>query len=62
EKSMLQLIQQLRKTTNEPSMIYISSLTWTHIDPLVLMGPRLALDGEPQDVGTLRVGRYLLLK
>ena len=62
KKSMLQLLQQLRKTTDEPSMIYISSVIWTHIDPLVLMGPRLALEGEPQNVGALRVGRYLLLK
>ena len=47
-------------------MIYVSSLTWTHIDPLGLMGPRIALDGEFQYVdspGTyLRIGRYLLLK
>jgi 4-amino-4-deoxy-L-arabinose transferase-like glycosyltransferase len=62
KKSMLQLIQQLRKTTDEPSMIYISSVIWAHIDPLVLMGPRLALEGEPQYVGALKVGRYLLLK
>ena len=62
KNSMYQLIQQLRKTTGVPSMIYISSVIWAHIDPLVLMGPRLALEGEPQDVGSLRVGRYLLLK
>ena len=66
ETKMFNLIQRLRKTTDEPAMIYVSSLTWTHIDPLGLMGPRIALDGEFQYVdspGTyLRIGRYLLLK
>lgn len=66
DKQMFDLIQQLRKTTNEPAMIYVSSLTWAHIDPAVLMGPRVMLDGDFQYVdspGTyLRIGRYLLLK
>jgi hypothetical protein len=62
KKAMFDLLQRLRKTTNEPSMIYVSSVIWAHLDPLVLMGPRLALEGEPQDIGTLRIGRYLLLK
>jgi 4-amino-4-deoxy-L-arabinose transferase-like glycosyltransferase len=66
EKKMFDLIQRLRKTTDEPAMIYVSSLTWAHIDPLVRMGPRIALDGEFHYIdspGTyLRIGRYLLLK
>lgn len=66
DKAMFNLIQLLRKTTTEPAMIYVSSLTWTHIDPLVLMGPRIMLDGEFQYVdwpgAYLRIGRYLLLK
>jgi hypothetical protein len=66
DKAMFNLIQLLRKTTTEPAMIYVSSLTWTHIDPLVLMGPRVMLDGEFQYVdwpgAYLQIGRYLLLK
>ena len=66
DKSMFDLIQQLRKTTNEPAMIYVSSLRWAHIDPAILMGPRVKLDGDFQYVDPsgiyLRIGRYLLLK
>ncbi|HZY42135.1 MAG TPA: hypothetical protein VFF59_09070 [Anaerolineae bacterium] len=66
EEDMFALIQLLRKTTNEPGILYISSLTWAHIDPQILMGPRIALNGEPRVFdwpGTyLQVSRYLLLK
>ena len=66
EESMFQLIQQLRKTTDEPGMIYISSLTWAHIDPLVLMGLRIAPNGDRQHVDSptqyLEFGRYFLYK
>ncbi len=66
EKKMFQLIQNLRKQTDEPDMIYLSSLTWTHIDPQVLMGPRIALNGEPRDFDWpgmfLRVAQYFLYK
>jgi hypothetical protein len=63
---MFKLIQRLRKTTNEPGMIYVSSLTWTHLDPLVLMGPRIAPNGDPQFVDApgqyLQITRYFLYK
>jgi hypothetical protein len=64
EKSMFQLIQKLRKQTDEPGMIYLSSLTWAHMDPQILMGPRIAPNGEPHDFDWpgmyLRVARYFL--
>jgi 4-amino-4-deoxy-L-arabinose transferase-like glycosyltransferase len=66
EKKMFQLIQNLRKQTDEPGMIYLSSLTWTHIDPQVLMGPRIAPNGDPYDFDWpgmyLRMARYYLYK
>ncbi len=66
EKKMFQLLQMLRKQTNEPGMLYLSSLTWAHIDPQVLMGPRIAANGEPQYVNAptqyLQITPYLLLK
>ncbi len=42
DKQMYQLLQHLRKQTDEPGMVYISALTWAHIDPQILMGPRIA--------------------
>jgi 4-amino-4-deoxy-L-arabinose transferase-like glycosyltransferase len=66
EKKMFQLIQNLRKQTAEPGMLYLSSLTWTHIDPQILMGPRIAPNGEPRDFDWpgmyLRLARYFLYK
>ena len=66
EKKMFQLIQDLRKQTAEPGMIYLSSLTWTHIDPQILMGPRIASNGESHDFDWpgmyLRLARYFLYK
>lgn len=66
EKPMFQLIQSLRKTTNEPGMLYLSSLTWAHIDPQVLMGPRIAPNGDPQFIDSpgqyLQLSRYFLYK
>ncbi len=66
ETKMFNLIQRLRKTTDEPAMIYVSSLTWTHIDPQVLMGPRIASNGAPHDFDWpgmyLRLARYFLYK
>ncbi len=66
EQKMFQLIQNLRKQTDEPGMIYLSSLTWTHIDPQILMGPRIASNGEPRDFDWpgmyLRLARYFLYK
>jgi 4-amino-4-deoxy-L-arabinose transferase-like glycosyltransferase len=64
--NMIQLIQQLRKQTDEPGMLYISSLTWAHLDPQILLGPRIAPNGEPQYVNAptqyLQITPYLLLK
>jgi hypothetical protein len=66
EKKMFQLIQNLRKQTDEPGMIYLSALTWAHIDPQVLMGPRIATNGEPHFFDWpgmyLRLARYFLYK
>ncbi|MBI5566738.1 MAG: hypothetical protein HY870_17695 [Chloroflexi bacterium] len=66
EQAMFNLLQLLRKTTSEPSMAYVSALSWTHIDPVVLMGPRLLETGERVYVDTPRqyfeISRYLLLK
>lgn len=66
EKKMFQLLQYLRKQTNEPGMIYLSSLTWAHIDPQVLMGPRIALDGEKLHINAptqyIELSHYKLLK
>ena len=66
EKKMFQLLQSLRKQTNEPRMIYVSALTWAHIDPQVVMGPRIALDGEKLHINAptqyLELSRYKLLK
>jgi hypothetical protein len=68
EKKMFQLLQHLRKETDEPGFIYTSALTWTHIDPQVRMGPRIApVDGfEKVYVNAptqyMEISRYQLLK
>jgi hypothetical protein len=63
EKSMFKLLQMLRKTTPETSVIYLSSPYWTHIDPQVSMGPRLALIGDPPDPNQyITIARYQLLR
>jgi hypothetical protein len=63
EQSMFQLLQMLRKTTPETSVIYLSSPYWAHVDPLVVMGPRLALIGDPPDVSQyVTLARYQLLR
>ncbi len=69
DKQMRNLLQHLRKQTNEPGIIYVTALTWgTHIDPQVLMGPRIAsVDGFEKiyvDAPTqyIEINRYQLLK
>jgi hypothetical protein len=68
DKRMFDLLQHLRKQTNEPGFIYTSALTWAHIDPQVMMGPRIApVDGfEKVYVDApgqyVEISRYLLLK
>jgi hypothetical protein len=66
DKPMFDLIQLLRKTTYEPGMIYVSALTWAHIDPGPLLGPRIKETGERVYVGSpeqyIEVSHYLLLK
>lgn len=66
DKAMFNLIQLLRKTTSEPAMVYVSALTWAHIDPQVLMGPRIKETGERAYVDAPRqyfeISRFLLLK
>ncbi|CAG0935669.1 hypothetical protein TFLX_04517 [Thermoflexales bacterium] len=68
DKQMFDLLQHLRKQTDEPGFIYISALTWAHIDPQVMLGPRIApvegfervyVDAPTQYV---EISRYLLLK
>jgi hypothetical protein len=68
EQKMFQLLQRLRKETNEPGFVYTSALTWAHMDPQILMGPRIApvegfekiyVDAPGQYV---EISRYLLLK
>jgi hypothetical protein len=68
ETGMFQLLQRLRKQTTEPGFIYTSALTWAHIDPQPLMGPRIAsVDGferiyvdAPEQY--VEISRYQLLK
>lgn len=66
EPAMFGLIQLLRKTTSEPSMLYVSALSWTHIDPAPLLGPRILEQGKPTYVDAptqyFEISRYLLLK
>ncbi len=68
DKAMFQLLQSLRKQTNEPGIIYVSALTWTHIDPQPMMGPRLApVEGSEKvyvnaPTQYVEISRYQLLK
>jgi hypothetical protein len=68
DQKMCQLLQQLRKQTDEPGFLYTSSLTWAHIDPQVSMGPRIAPveDSEKVYVNAptqyVEISRYQLLK
>ncbi len=63
EQSMFNLLQLLRKTTPETSIIYLSSPYWAHIDPLTLMGPRLMLIGDPPDTSQfVTLAQYQLLR
>lgn len=63
EKGMFSLLQMLRKTTPETSIIYLSSPYWVHIDPLILMGPRLMLIGDPPDTSQfVTLAQYQLLR
>ncbi len=66
DKPMFDLIQLLRKTTSEPGMVYVSALTWAHIDPAPLLGPRILEQGERVYVDAptqyFEISRYLLLK
>ena len=68
EQKMFQLLQRLRKQTNEPGFVYTSALTWAHIDPQVSMGPRIApVEGSEKvyvnaPTQYVEIGRYQLLK
>lgn len=68
EPGLFELLQRLRKQTDEPGFIYTSALTWAHMDPQVLMGPRIApVDGfEKITVSAptqyVEISRYQLLK
>jgi 4-amino-4-deoxy-L-arabinose transferase-like glycosyltransferase len=68
EPGLFKLLQRLRKETNEPGFIYISALTWTHMDPQIQMGPRIApAEGFEKihvDTATqyVEISRYQLLK
>jgi hypothetical protein len=66
DKAMFNLIQLLRKTTNEPAMVYVSALSWAHIDPTTRLGPRIKETGERVYVDSpaqyIEVSHYLLLK
>jgi len=66
DKQMFNLLQMLRKTTSEPAMIYVSALTWAHIDPAPMMGPRIQETGERTYINSptqyIELSRYLLLK
>ena len=68
EQKMFQLLQRLRKQTNEPGFLYTSALTWTHIDPQASMGPRIApVEGSDKvyvnsPTQYVEISRYLLLK
>jgi hypothetical protein len=68
EQGLFRLLQRLRKETDEPGFIYTSALSWAHIDPQVMLGPRIApVDGFENiyvDAPTqyVEISRYLLLK
>jgi len=66
EATMFSLIQRLRKETNEPGFIYVSALTWAHIDPGPLLGPRIQETGQRVYVDAptqyIEISHYQLLK
>lgn len=66
EATLFSLIQRLRKETNEPGFIYVSALTWAHIDPGPLLGPRIMETGERVYVDAptqyIEISHYQLLK
>jgi hypothetical protein len=68
EQGLFKLLQRLRKETDEPGFVYASALTWTHMDPQVLMGARItpAEDFEKIYVDAptqyVEISRYQLLK
>jgi hypothetical protein len=68
EKKMFQLLQRLRKQTDEVTILYASALTWTHIDPQASMGPRIAPVAGSEKVYVnaptqyVEISRYQLLK
>jgi hypothetical protein len=66
DEAVYTLIQRLRKTTDEPNMLYASALTWAHIDPAPLLGPRIQETGERVYVNAptqyIEISRFLLLK
>jgi hypothetical protein len=68
EEGLYRLLQRLRKETDEPGFIYTSALTWAHMDPQVLMGPRIApVDGFEKiyvnaPTQYVEISRYQLLK
>lgn len=63
EQSMFNLIQLLRKTTAVTDIAYFSSPYWAHIDLKILMGPRVALIGDPPDMSQyVTLTHYRLLR
>lgn len=66
DQHVFDLIQRLRKQTDEPGFVYVSALTWAHIDPAVLLGPRIKETGERAYVDAptqyIEISRYQLLK
>jgi 4-amino-4-deoxy-L-arabinose transferase-like glycosyltransferase len=68
DQKMFQLLQRLRKQTDEPGILYTSALTWAHIDPQALMGPRMMpVEGSEKvyvnaPTQYVEISRYQLLK
>ena len=66
DEAVYNVIQRLRKTTTEPGMLYASALTWAHIDPAPLLGPRILETGERVYVDAptqyIEISRFWLLK
>lgn len=68
DQKMFQLLQRLRKQTDEPGFLYTSALTWAHIDPQASMGPRIApVEGSEKvyinaPTQYVEISRYQLLK
>lgn len=66
DQHVFDLIQRLRKQTDEPGFVYVSALTWAHIDPAVLLGPRIKETGERAYVDAptqyIEISRYQLRK